>query len=307
MSTSSSDFYHSALDGLPQQITVIDRAGNLRWVNAAWRSFSVDNEGNEQSTCIAANYLDACERAMLSGDKSAADIFQGLKQLVIGQSEEFFYEYPCHSPTELRWFLMRARGLSGAGQGHWIISHENITERRFAAERLKNLSITDALTALANRRHFDIFLDAEIRRSTRSSQMLSLILLDIDHFKFYNDYYGHVGGDACLQKVARAIKSATNRPSDLAARYGGEEFAIVLAQTSMEGAIHVSEALLQSLRNQRIPNKGAGAGKYVTASIGLVAIKPDQNLRPEDLIARADKALYRSKRNGRDQFTVYQP
>jgi len=306
MNATFADHYRDALDGLPQQIAVINGSGNLAWVNKAWHSFSADNEGDEERTCVSANYLEACESATEAGDESAAEVYHGLKRLIAGQSNDFYYEYPCHSPVEIRWFLMRAKPLSGDSKGYWIISHENITERRFAEARLEKLAVTDSLTSLPNRRRFDDFLEAELRRSQRASQFLSLILLDIDHFKAYNDHYGHVEGDACLQKVAQSISAAARRPSDLAARYGGEEFALVLSQTGKEGAIRIAEAVLRGIRDLEIPNEGLGPGNFVTASIGLVAARPDRTLQSSNLVSQADEALYQSKENGRDTLTVYE-
>lgn len=299
------EYYRDVLNGLPQHIAVIDSSGNLEWVNEAWRIFSDENGGDDKRTGVPTNYIEVCDRAAQAGDEAAAEISRGLRELAVGESSDLYYEYPCHSPTETRWFLMRAKPLPGDAQGSWIISHENITERRFAEHQLEELAVTDSLTSLANRRRFDDFLDAELRRSERAEQPLSLLLLDIDFFKPYNDHYGHVEGDDCLQKIASAIQTAAKRPSDLVARYGGEEFAIVLAQTGEKGAVRIAEDALQRIRDEKLPNEGAGAGKHVTASIGLVSVTPNREMRPEDLIEKADEALYQSKEAGRDRLTVY--
>ncbi|MFN2329387.1 MAG: diguanylate cyclase [Chromatocurvus sp.] len=305
MNSPSIEFYRDLLDGLPQQIAVIDESGSVDWVNKAWRDFSKENGGDEH-TGVSANYLVACLNAARAGDESAAEVYRGLKQLMAGDAAEFSYEYPYTSPVDTKWFLVRARALRGSTSGQWIISRENITKRLISEGRFRKLAGTDSLTSLANREAFDFFLDAEIHRSERSAQPLSLIMLDIDCFKAYNDFYGHVGGDHCLRKVAFIIATTFNRPSDMVARYGGDEFAVVLPQTGLDGAVGKAIDLLQDIRDFEILNESAALGEHLTVSIGLVSVIPDRDLKLEDLIAKADHALYKSKESGRDTVTVYE-
>lgn len=176
------------------------------------------------------------------------------------------------------------------------------TQLRAANSELERISQSDGLTGVANRRHFDAHLDQEWRSAARAGRPLSLIMIDIDHFKAYNDHYGHQGGDDCLMKVAGALKSALGRPHDLLARYGGEEFAAVLPDTPLEGALHIAENLRGAVEGLHISQVKSAYSKYVTVSLGVAAMVPDaRETIPAVLIAAADRALYRAKAQGRNR------
>jgi diguanylate cyclase (GGDEF)-like protein len=162
----------------------------------------------------------------------------------------------------------------------------------------------DALTRLANRRHFNEVLAAEINRAMRSEQFLSLILCDVDHFKKYNDRYGHVAGDKCLQEVGSIIRSNFKRAGDLAARYGGEEFAAILPDTPLEKAAQLAERLRQEVIAQELPHEVPGGAGFVTLSLGVVGVQVTRERNAEWFIKEADRALYQSKANGRNMVTV---
>lgn len=167
--------------------------------------------------------------------------------------------------------------------------------------RLHDLSSTDALTGIANRRRFDEKLHEEWARGLRSGKSLSLLLMDIDFFKLYNDHYGHQEGDECLVKVADVIGKVAKRSEDLAARYGGEEFAIILPGAEEAGARGVASILLDRVREKQIPHAKSQVSDYVSLSIGVVSMVPDKENSPERMIKAADMALYSSKENGRNQ------
>lgn len=169
---------------------------------------------------------------------------------------------------------------------------------------LSRQASTDALTGLANRRVFDETLARDMARCGRAGTPLSLILLDVDHFKRYNDTYGHQAGDECLVMVADAIKGGLHRPADLAARYGGEEFAVILPETDSEGAAAVAERIRQAITAASIVRIGS-IGTRITASLGVAEYNLDTALAtPADLIRDADAALYAAKTNGRDRVVV---
>ncbi|UBF28375.1 PleD family two-component system response regulator [Kovacikia minuta CCNUW1] len=174
-----------------------------------------------------------------------------------------------------------------------------------ANQELCRLVSIDSMTQLANRRCFDEFLQQEWHRMLREQAPLSLILLDIDFFKAYNDTYGHQSGDECLKKVASVISQAIKRPADLAARYGGEEFAIVLPNTPTEGAIHIARAIQTEVKALAIDHSGSTVSNRVTISCGTASITPRIELFLDQLIAKADQALYRAKLAGRDRIAVY--
>lgn len=173
-----------------------------------------------------------------------------------------------------------------------------------ANELLQNLSLLDGLTGISNRRHFDQELLQESRRANREGTPLSLIMIDIDYFKAFNDTYGHLKGDDCLKTVATTLKKTLNRPGDFPARYGGEEFVVVLPNTDDIGAAMVAEELRASIENACISHFNSLCAKHVTVSLGVVTRFPEQTETPDDLILAADRALYRSKHEGRNRASV---
>jgi len=174
-----------------------------------------------------------------------------------------------------------------------------------ANRELEKLSRQDGLTGIANRRYFDSYLVTEVRRGARERQSLSLILSDVDHFKAFNDCYGHQAGDDCLRRVAAALSSAGRRPADLAARYGGEEFAMVLPGTVLEGAVDVAQAVSRVIEGLAIPHARSAVNQRVTLSQGIVSLTPEKETSSEDLIQRADQALYLAKQQGRNRYVVF--
>lgn len=175
-----------------------------------------------------------------------------------------------------------------------------------ANAKLSKLSITDGLTGIYNRRHFDEFLRAEWARCMRRSIPISLIMIDIDFFKLFNDTYGHTIGDDCLKAVAQALDKQANRSVDLVARFGGEEFAIILSETDLAGAVKVSKRARSAIESLGIPHSKSTAAKVVSISIGVASLTPCRLTKPVELITRADKALYFSKRNGRNRITCFE-
>ncbi|WP_434141180.1 sensor domain-containing diguanylate cyclase [Pseudomonas luteola] len=172
---------------------------------------------------------------------------------------------------------------------------------RQAHRELEELSLHDSLTGLGNRRQLDRVLPIEINRARRSHDPLGVIMIDIDHFKRYNDLYGHLAGDACIQAVAQVIRDATRRVSDLAIRYGGEEMTILLPGTDELGTYQVAERALTAIRSLHIPHQGSEIGE-VTVSAGVYTYRPtEEHIAPELLIKAADKALYIAKEHGRNR------
>lgn len=162
-------------------------------------------------------------------------------------------------------------------------------------------AMTDGLTRLANRRHFDEALHTEFYRLKRSGAPLSLIMIDIDHFKKFNDSYGHIAGDNCLKQVALGIKNITGRAHDIVARYGGEEFAVILPETDDQRATALAERIRKAVEQLEIPHELSESEKYVTVSLGVVTVSASVIASPETVVDMADKALYRAKKNGRNR------
>lgn len=165
----------------------------------------------------------------------------------------------------------------------------------------QRLAHSDALTRLANRRMFDLTLARELRAAQRSSRPLSLLLVDVDHFKHYNDRYGHQAGDDVLRRVAAAIGVHARRPRDLAARYGGDELTAILPETTAAAATGLADAIIRDVRALRIPHLGSEIAPWITLTIGVATFDPKRESGPVDLLQRADAALYRGKHEGRDR------
>jgi diguanylate cyclase (GGDEF)-like protein len=180
---------------------------------------------------------------------------------------------------------------------------ERTNELKVANQRLKTLSVTDELTNLANRRHFDKFLSKEWLRARRDKHPLTVMMTDVDEFKKYNDYYGHQAGDECLKSLAHTLQTSVKRPGDLAARYGGEEFALVLAGTDTAGAKKLAEKIRCSVEALNIPHKHSSTG-VVTLSVGIAVMATGKKQPVELLLKSADKALYRAKDEGRNRVVL---
>ncbi|MDZ8083806.1 MAG: diguanylate cyclase [Nostoc sp. DcaGUA01] len=180
-----------------------------------------------------------------------------------------------------------------------VIAKEKAEDANQKLEQLVNL---DGLTQVANRRCFDERLQAEWKRLAREQKPLSLILFDVDRFKSYNDYYGHLGGDDCLIKIAQTVQQTVHRPADLLARYGGEEFSVLLPNTDLAGAIAVAQNIQQGIQDRAIPHAQSDIKDIVTVSLGITSVIPTWDIKPDTLIASADKALYNAKQQGRDRY-----
>jgi diguanylate cyclase (GGDEF)-like protein len=174
-------------------------------------------------------------------------------------------------------------------------------------QTLQRLASVDGLTQVANRRCFDEALIHEWQRISREQGPLSLILVDIDYFKRYNDTYGHLAGDKCLKVVAQSISRAVHRPADLVARYGGEEFVVLLPGTTLAGANQVAESIKAAVKKLNLDHSSSPLGEKITLSLGIASLSPSQHSSPMTLIKSADKALYLAKESGRDRICMLTP
>ncbi|WP_445940774.1 diguanylate cyclase [Pseudomonas sp.] len=173
-------------------------------------------------------------------------------------------------------------------------------ELQLLNSKLEALSLTDSLTGIANRRHFDSILQQEWQRAQRLNHPLALAILDVDWFKPYNDHYGHPAGDVCLRQIAQALAATVCRSSDLVARYGGEEFVFITPMTNATGALDIAQRVVEAVAALELPHSRSPIGQ-VTVSIGVVSITPTAESSAEVLLQRADAALYQAKTQGRNR------
>lgn len=210
-----------------------------------------------------------------------------------------------------RWLHLRTRPTA---EGQALVVVSDVTKIRQAevalkamTEQLKLLATTDGLTGLTNRRAFDTALETEVARARRDGSPLSLILVDVDRFKAYNDIYGHQMGDEVLKTVGKCLQQSMRRPGDVAARYGGEEFVAILPGTDEDGAFFIADAFRTALKQLATPHKGSEKA-VVTASAGIATFTDrDQGVNAIELVRRADEALYKAKGAGRDRVTGWRP
>lgn len=174
------------------------------------------------------------------------------------------------------------------------------------ADAMRELSMTDGLTGVANRRNFNDTVDAEWRRCARAQLPLSVIMIDVDHFKLYNDHYGHQAGDACLQQVSAAMKRCATRPQDLLARYGGEEFILLLPHEALDGAEVIARRIMDEVGKLAVPHAASPTAPQVTLSMGLATMLPPlDSIDPSPVIRAADTLLYRAKQTGRNRYCIH--
>jgi diguanylate cyclase (GGDEF)-like protein/PAS domain S-box-containing protein len=188
-----------------------------------------------------------------------------------------------------------------AADGLFVALLHDITHHKQSEDALQRAAMLDPVTKIANRRQFDAFLEKEWQRAVRNAQPLSLVVLDVDHFKQYNDTFGHAAGDACLQKVAQALQEHAMRPTDLAARYGGEEFVLLFAETPAENAARLAEMIRAAVEALKMPNPRSTASRWLTVSVGVATIVPSQLDQIENLFVCADRAMYAAKAGGRNR------
>ncbi len=294
-----------AIEALPLGVAIYDQHDRLVLFNRSAAEMAPYRYGGE----LIGQTFEAMIRRALA---------KGLIQEALGREEDWLRER-----LEVRGKLNRPL-LRSRPDGRWMHLYEistpsgclvmarldvsELVQKSMALERsnqqLERLSATDGLTGLANRRQFDQHLYAEWQRSMRSGQPISLLLIDIDHFKRYNDRYGHLAGDACLRQVASILYDCAQRSGELVARYGGEEFALLLPGADGDVAMTVAQRCMDEIAKARMPHEDSPVSEFLTCSIGVATVVAVQDLVPESLVRCADEALYRVKNGGRAHYIV---
>src|SRR5690554_5641867 len=287
------------IDSLAEQIAIIDRDARIVDVNAAWRHFARENRLAPELLDAGSSYLDLLEATSAVGGRQATEAARGVLKVLGGRQASLRIEYPMRAGDRERWYVMRVTRLENTRRLLFVCSHFDITERRHAEEEALHLSRHDSLTGLANRRHFEEVLASEVRRAIRRRMPVSLIAVDVDYFKEFNDWHGHVAGDECLVSVAEILARFARRPGDLAARLGGDEFAVVLGETDADITLRFAEGIREAVEGLGMAHGEANAP--VTVSIGAATLRSQGRHSERSLFAAADRTLYRAKSAGRNR------
>lgn len=283
------------VDCMDEGLMVIEPSGRIQYTNPACDRYLGYAAGQLAGASldellapsVAQECLDLFSTSLHDVSASAADA-RGAREVLIRQRDGI-----------LRAMDFTLTPMQGE-QPLFIALLHDITHHKQSENALQRAAMVDSLTKIANRRQFDGFLDKEWQRAIRSSQPLSLIVLDVDHFKGYNDSLGHAAGDSCLQQVAMALQSHALRATDLAARYGGEEFVLLFGETGFEAAALLAEEIRAHIESLNIPNPRSPTSRWVTASLGVATIVPTQLDDIKDFFVRADRAMYAVKDAGRN-------
>jgi diguanylate cyclase (GGDEF)-like protein/PAS domain S-box-containing protein len=306
----SEEKYRSILNASPDDITITDLSGRIIMISPASKKmfgYDEDYEGFIDKHIIDFVTPEDAERArtnivkMFHGGHPKPNEYLGLRR------DRSTFNIEINS------------GLIHDSNGkpvNMVFVVRDITERKLAEQKIQLLieqlererntaqqdSITDSLTGLANRRFFDEMLATEFYRLKRSGSNLSLIMLDVDFFKNFNDSKGHLAGDDCLRQIGNVLRSIVGRTTDVVARFGGEEFVVILPDTESKGAVRLAEQIRKAVIDLAIPHPNSTISKYVTVSIGVASVSADSVTSPEQIVVLVDEALYQAKNGGRNQI-----
>ncbi|MCL2914198.1 sensor domain-containing diguanylate cyclase [Shewanella corallii] len=293
-------FLKQIIDTVNNNIAVTDRLFNIVFVNQAWVKFGVENGVSPQFSWIGESYFSPCLASTREGDEYGSLAVAGFRQLQCGELDHFQLEYPCHSPAEDRWFLVEVTRFVLSGETFFVISHMNITQRVKLEQDAFAQANKDGLTEIGNRKAFNDFMNAEVRRCHRYCTPMSVMILDVDNFKAINDSFGHQAGDDCLKGVARILSEYTERASDICARYGGDEFVVAWSYVCHDQAEELANKILQQVN--QLGTQGKADKRYgpVSASIGMITTVPDCD-NWQRLLSKADSLMYQAKHRGKNR------
>lgn len=290
--------HKAVFDSLEQQIALIDGRGFIIETNHAWNRFGTENGIDPEFSWVGVNYFESTHLAALRGDLKADDILQEMRAVIVGASPEFRYEYACHLGREKRWFMMSFRPVGWQSDTPlFTVSHHNITRRHMA----ESISLIDELTGIANRRAFHVKMERTLAEARSAQQCLSLLFIDLDNFKAYNDSKGHVAGDQCLKKVSKLLERQIADRYGLVARIGGDEFACILTDSDETEAMQLAQGAKNAIRDLKL---FSSSDIQVTASIGMLSLTPDDKTSLRSMMKRADNRLYKAKSMGKNQLVT---
>jgi len=275
------------VDSMDQGLLIVERCGRIQYANPSCDRYL--GYAAEQLVGRSLAELVAQQDSYADGCSAMEAIGHGTREVLIR-----------HRDGGLRAMDLTMTPMHAA-DGLFVALLHDITHHKQSEDALQRAAMLDPLTKIANRRHFDAFLEKEWQRAIRNAQPLSLVVLDVDHFKLYNDTLGHAAGDLCLQKVAAALDAHALRPTDLAARYGGEEFVLLFGETPGAAASRLAEAIRTTVEALHLPNPRSPTSPYITVSVGVATIVPTQLDQIEQLFVCADRAMYAAKAGGRNR------
>jgi two-component system cell cycle response regulator len=275
------------VDSMDQGLLIVERCGRIQYANPSCDRYL--GYAAEQLVGRSLADLVAQQDSYADGCSAMEAIGHGTREVLIR-----------HRDGGLRAMDLTMTPMHAA-DGLFVALLHDITHHKQSEDALQRAAMLDPLTKIANRRHFDAFLEKEWQRAIRNAQPLSLVVLDVDHFKLYNDTLGHAAGDLCLQKVAQALEVHALRPTDLAARHGGEEFVLLFGETPGAAAARLAEAIRTTVEALHLPNPRSPTSPYITVSVGVATIVPTQLDQIEQLFVCADRAMYAAKGGGRNR------
>lgn len=290
--TAQADRLRMIVNSMDQGLLIVEDCGRIQYANPACDRYL----GYQPEDLVGRPLADLLERGDAREPGSCAGCV-GVKELGGHGTREVLIR---HRDGGLRAMDLTMTPMHAA-DGLFVALLHDISHHKQSEDALQRAAMLDPLTNLANRRHFDAFLDKEWQRAIRNAQPLSLVVLDVDHFKLYNDTLGHAAGDACLQQVARALQDHAARPTDLAARYGGEEFVLLFAATPFDAATRLAGMIRAAVEALQVPNPRSPTSPWITVSVGVATIVPTQLDEIENLFVCADRAMYAAKAGGRNR------
>jgi len=293
-------FDRHVADAVPFELVIFDSSGQIRWANAAWDRLTEHRVFSDATPSVLTNYFDAFYS--VTHGRAGQQEFSRIVDFVRLTDERVAMNYQIRIRGG-RWFHVHLQSLAIDGEPLLLATHVDISDQKQREDFIRQLADVDGLTNLTNRRGLDAFLTNEFNRAQRIGHPVSLLLIDVDLFKTYNDRYGHLAGDDALRALARALNRFGRRPTDLVARYGGEEFAIVLGDTDRKGALAMARRVHRAVVRLHLPFPEGPDGR-ISVSVGAATIYPDRSSRPDGLIALADTALYTAKTEGRDRVVA---
>ena len=292
---SHNEFIRTMVDIIPVPLFYKDRKGSYLGCNKAFEDFV----GKSKEEIIGKNVYEI-------SNKNNAETYEDMDQQLFDNPGTQTYEYEYEtSQNEKKYVVFKKVTYNNSlGEVNGIIGIINdITEIKKRETELKEKTFFDSLTGIFNRRYFDENVENEWKKCVRENAPLSLIMLDIDFFKKYNDYYGHQAGDDCLKKVAQEIRFSLLRPSDIAVRYGGEEFVVILPNTKINGAHRVAERIRRNIINLAIEHEASTVSEVVTLSQGIAEMT-NKDDTVNECLKKADKLLYEAKNDGRNTIKI---